>query len=336
MQNALIVGYLNIFMKNFKFILSNQTNPQFNIASEEYLLKHTNDFYIYLWRNDKSVIVGNNQNTILEVNLKKATNDGVKVVRRLTGGGAVYHDIENICYTIIAPYKNGEDYYKKFTTPVINYLNDLGVLAKFSGRNDITVCDKKISGNAQVVYKDRILHHGTILFNTNLDTLENLLIQNDIKVKSKGIKSIRARVVNVKEFLPNLTCDEFLNGLSNYLKNDLTPYSFTEKDILSINKLVKEKYSTYEWNIGKSPKGNLRIDFKLNFGTMTFTFNLIDGIISNFEIFGDYFSLKPLTDICDKINGRKFTKETFENAFKDISNYIKGVNAQEIVDKIFL
>ena len=322
-------------MKNFKFILSNQTNPQFNIASEEYLLKQTDDFYIYLWRNDKRVIVGNNQNTILEVNLKKANSDGVKVVRRLTGGGAVYHDIENICYTIIAPYKSGEDYYKKFTTPVINYLNDLGVPAKFTGRNDITVNDKKISGNAQVVYKDRILHHGTILFNTNLKTLQELLIQNDIKVKSKGIESIRARVVNVKEFLPNTSCNDFLKGLCDYLKKDLIEYSFTEKDIESINKLVKEKYSTYEWNISKSPKGILRIDFKLDFGTMTFTFDLINGIISNFEIFGDYFSSKPLIDICDKINGQKFIKETFENAFEDISNYIKNAKKQEIIDKIF-
>ena len=322
-------------MKNFKFILSNQTNPQFNIASEEYLLKRTTDFYIYLWRNEKSVIVGNNQNTILEVDLKKASIDGVKVVRRLTGGGAVYHDTQNICYTIIAPYKNGEDYYKKFTTPVINYLNDLGVPAKFSGRNDITVCDKKISGNAQVVYKDRILHHGTILFNTDLDALQKVLIQNDVKVKSKGIKSIRARVVNVKEFIPNFTCDEFLNGLSSYLKKDLTPYTFTKEDILSINKLVEEKYSTYEWNIGKSPKGNLRIDFKLPFGTMTFTFDLIDGIINNFEIFGDYFSIKPLDDIIYNLNGQKYTKETFEKAFEDISSYIKGANGQEIVDKIF-
>jgi lipoate-protein ligase A len=175
------VDYI-IFMKDFKFILSNQTNPQFNIASEEYLLKQTDGFYVYLWRNLPSVIVGLNQNTLLEVNLKKANEKGIQIVRRLTGGGAVYHDLENVCYTIIAPYKNGEDYYEKFTKPVIEYLNNLGVPAKFTGRNDITIDNKKISGNAQVIYKDRILHHGTILFNTNLDALQSVLIQNDIKM----------------------------------------------------------------------------------------------------------------------------------------------------------
>ncbi len=329
------MGYLLNIMKKFKFILSNETKPQFNIASEEYLLKNTDDYYVYLWRNDKSVIVGVNQNTLLEVNLKKASEQNVNVVRRLTGGGAVYHDLNNICYTIIAPYNNEDNFYTKFTKPIIDYLNNLGVKAEFSGRNDITVDSQKISGNAQVVYKDRIMHHGTILFNTDLNELQKVLIQNDIKIESKGIKSIRARVINVKEYLPNMTCEDFLNGLGDYLKKDLIPYSFTEKDISSINTLVKEKYSTYEWNIGKSPKGTLRIDFKLNFGTMTFTFDLINGYINNCEIFGDYFSNAPLSAISEKLNGKKFIKETFILAFNDISNYIKGAKAQEIVDKIF-
>ncbi len=323
-------------MKNFKFILSNQTNPQFNIASEEYLLKYTNDFYVYLWQNDKSVIVGNNQNTILEVNLKIANEKNVNVVRRLTGGGAVYHDLENICYTIIAPYKQGEDYYVKMTKPIIDYLNKLGVSATFSGRNDITVDGKKISGNAQVVYKDRILHHGTILFNTNLENLQNLLIQNDIKVQSKGIQSIRARVANVKEYLKDdITCKEFLQGLSEYLKENLTSYTFTESDVCKINELVENKYSTYAWNVGKSPKGNMRIDLRQNFGTMTITFDLINGIISNCEIFGDYFAIKSLTNISDNLNGKKFDKESFIEAFKDISLYISNADAYEIANKIF-
>ncbi|MBQ9782619.1 MAG: lipoate--protein ligase [Clostridia bacterium] len=322
-------------MKNFKFILSNQTNPQFNIASEEYLLKHTDGFYVYLWRNSPCVIVGLNQNTLLEVNLKKSTNSGVKVVRRLTGGGAVYHDLENVCYTIIAPYKKGEDYYEIFTKPVIEYLNSLGANATFSGRNDITIDNKKISGNAQVVYKDRILHHGTILFNTNLDALQSVLIQNDVKVKSKGVKSIRARVVNVKDYLKNTSCDDFLNGLANYLKKDLTTYTFTNQDVTKINELVDKKYSTYEWNIGKSPKGEYRIDLRLSFGTMTFTFNLVNGIIENFEIFGDYFSNNTLTAVSEKLNGKTYTKDNFITAFKDISSYIDGANELEIADKIF-
>ena len=141
-------------MKKFKLICSNIHDPYFNLASEEYLLKNTSDFYIYLWINSPAVIVGNNQNTLMEVNLNETEKKNVKVVRRLTGGGAVYHDLNNICYTIISPYNKDENSYIKYTKPVIEYLNSLDVKAEFSGRNDICVDGKKVSGNAEVVYKN--------------------------------------------------------------------------------------------------------------------------------------------------------------------------------------
>ncbi len=322
-------------MYNFKFISSNEHNPYFNIASEEYLLKQTTGYYIYLWRNSPAVIIGNNQNTLLEVNLNKATSKDIKVVRRLTGGGAVYHDLNNICYTIIAPYNSLVNSYIEFTTPIINYLNSLGVNAKFSGRNDICIDDKKISGNAQVVYKDRIMHHGTLLFDTDLSVLNEVLLEDKLKTKSKGIKSIRARVTNVKNYLPNLNCDEFFNNLCNYLKNNLEEYTFNNEDISKIEKLEYEKYRTYSWNIGNSPKGSSKIDIRLSFGTLTLTFDLVSGIISNAEIFGDYFSKDSLQNVANKLNGKKFEKEDFLIAFSDITNYIENASASEIVDKIF-
>ena len=188
-------------MNSVKFIYSNCIDPFFNIASEEYLLKQTDGFYIYLWQNSPAVIIGNNQNTLLEVNLGYAKNNNVSIVRRLTGGGAVYHDLNNVCYTIIAPFNSSENNYVKFTKPVIDFLDSLGVKATFSGRNDITIGDKKISGNAQVVYKDRIMHHGTLLFNSDLDVLSKVLLENKLKTQSKGIKSNRARVTNIKNHL---------------------------------------------------------------------------------------------------------------------------------------
>ena len=145
----------------YKFITHDNHNPYFNLASEEYLLKVKGGYYFYLWINSPSVIVGINQNTLQEVNLGFTERNGIKVVRRLTGGGAVYHDLNNICYTVIAPYDENVDNYKKFTAPVIEYLNSLGVKAEFSGRNDITVDGKKISGNAQTVHNGTIMHHGT-------------------------------------------------------------------------------------------------------------------------------------------------------------------------------
>ncbi len=323
-------------MENFYFVVSTSNDPYFNLASEEYLLKQTSKYYIYLWINSPSVIIGNNQNTLLEVNLKNAESKNIKVVRRITGGGAVYHDYNNVCYSIIAPFDEKENNYIKFTKPVIEFLNSLGVKAEFSGRNDITIGGKKISGNAQVIYKNRILHHGTLLFDTDLNVLSDVLIENKLKTETKGIKSVRARVTNIKEYLTTpLTCNEFFVALSNHFKKDLPVYSFTKSDILKINEIINTKYSTYDWNIGYSPKGSVRFDGRFNFGTLTLTFNLISGIISDAEVFGDYFSNKNLQTLIDNLNGKKFIKEEVLKALNDIKSYIKGADALEIVEKLF-
>lgn len=323
-------------MENFKFIYSDIVDPYFNIASEEYLLKQTNGYYIYIWKNSPAVIIGNNQNTLLEVDVNTANKEGIKVVRRLTGGGAVYHDLNNVCYTIIAPFNSEENNYIKFTKPVIEYLNSLGVNATFAGRNDILVDGRKISGNAQVIYKDRIMHHGTILFDTNLEVLSQILIQNKIKIESKGIKSTRSRVTNIIEHLPKkMTASEFENGLIGHLSKNLEVYSFTDSDIKNIQNLVDNKYSSYEWNIGESPKGSNKIDLKFSFGIITITFDLVNGFVQNAEIFGDFFANDKLTSISNKLNGKKFIKEDFLEAFTGIDSLIKGATASEIVDKIF-
>ena len=139
------------------FVKGISTDPRFNLASEEYLLKHTDKCVIYIWQNAPSVIVGVNQNALAEINFDFVNKKGIKVVRRQTGGGAVYHDLGNVCYTIIAPYNNEINHYKEFTAPVIEYLSSLGVKAEFSGRNDLLVDGLKVSGTAQTVYKNRIL-----------------------------------------------------------------------------------------------------------------------------------------------------------------------------------
>ncbi len=324
-------------MENFKFISSNINDPYFNLASEEYLLKQKGGYYIYLWINSPAVIIGNNQNTLLEVNLNTASEKDIKIVRRLTGGGAVYHDLNNICYTIIAPFDNSENNYIKFTNPVISYLQSLGVNAKFSGRNDICIEDQKISGNAQVIYKDRIMHHGTILFDTDLSVLTDVLIENKLKTQSKGVKSIRARVTNIIEHLKkDMSAKEFYDGLCTFMKKDYEEYSFSQEDLSKINELKENKYQTYEWNVGYSPKGNSRFDGRFDFGTITLTFDLINGIINNAEMFGDYFSNKNVSQIISKLNGKRFIKEEIALALSGIENYIAGANATEIADKLFL
>ncbi|MBO5851137.1 MAG: lipoate--protein ligase [Clostridia bacterium] len=321
-------------MNNFKFIYHENFDPYFNIACEEYLLKQTGDSYIRLYLNEPSVIIGSNQNTLLEVNLKECEKRNVKVVRRLTGGGAVYHDLNNVNYSIITPYNAQESSYLEFCKPVIEYLDSLGVKAEFSGRNDIVVDGKKISGNAQVVYKDRILHHGTLLFDTNLSVLESVLIQNEIKVKAKGVKSVRARVCNIKEHV-NISVKEFFNGLLAYLKKGLPIYELTEQDLLKINELAKQKYSTYEWNVGASLKGENKIDIRCSFGTLSLSFDLVDGLIQNAEIYGDFFSNDSVLNFVSNLNGKRFLKQDLLLAFDGIENYIKGATKEEIVDKLF-
>lgn len=323
-------------MKDFYFLTHDNTDAYFNLASEEYLLKHTDKFFIYLWVNDKAVIVGTNQNAIEEVNLAYTEKAGIKVVRRLTGGGAVYHDKGNICYTVIAPYNQDEDHYKKFTAPVINFLNKLGVRAEFSGRNDIIVDDKKISGNAQTVYQNRIMHHGTILFDTDSSELTNSLNPSKIKMQSKGIKSVRARVTNVREHLPvDMTTDAFKKGLEEEFKSTCTEYKFSEQDISAINKLVEEKYSTYEWNIGRSPTGINSFTHKFPFGIFTINFDTENGCLTNVKISGDFFERQDIFYFENSLSGLRFEKKELAKAFTNIDKYIIGANGQEIIDKIF-
>ena len=322
-------------MDKFFFLTHGNHDPYFNLASEEYLLKNKSENFIYLWINSPAVIVGYNQNALQEVNLSYAEEKGIKIVRRLTGGGAVYHDLNNVCYTVIAPYDANADAYRKFTAPVIEYLNSLGVKAEFSGRNDITVDGKKISGNAQTVYKDRIMHHGTLLFDTDMSALTFALKPNKLKTESKGIKSVRARVANVREYLPSLTVAEFKNGLKEYFGKSCEEYTLSEKDIAAINLLVRDKYSQYEWNIGRSPKGKNLFEYKFPFGILSFSFDTVDGKIQNADVYGDFFSTGDIKEFSERLNGVRFTKKDVAAAFACVADYIKGANADEIIEKLF-
>lgn len=323
-------------MEEFLFLTHDNHDPYFNISSEEYLLKNKRENFIYLWINSPAVIVGNNQNTIQEVNLSYAEEQGIKIVRRLTGGGAVYHDFGNICYTVIAPYDEKADNYRKFTAPVIGYLKTLGVNAEFAGRNDILVGGRKISGNAQTIYKDRILHHGTILFNTDMTVLGKVLNPSKIKMESKGIKSVRSRVVNVFDVLPEkISAEKFYGGLCEFFKRTCREYSFTDEDLAAINALNIGKYSTYEWNVGKSPVGKNNFTERFNFGTITITFDTDKGYIENAEIFGDFFALKDVKPLAEKLNGKKPQKNDVIIALADMDEYISRANGKEVAEKMF-
>ena len=234
------------------------TNPYFNLAMEEYLLKNFNEDMFILWRNENAVIVGKNQNTLSEINLDYIKEHSIPVVRRQSGGGAVFHDLGNINFTFIANNNDSFSDFKRFTTPIIDLLKTLDINAEFSGRNDLLIDGCKFSGNAQYNYKDRVMHHGTLLFSSQIADLSNALKVKPIKFEGKGVKSVKSRVTNISDHLKEpLTVLEFKDLIMNYLEKintDNKHYTLSELDIENINKLVEEKYSTWDWYFGNSPK----------------------------------------------------------------------------------
>jgi lipoate-protein ligase A len=219
---------------------------------------------------------------------------------------------------------------------VIEYLNSLGVQAEFSGRNDIVVDGKKISGNAQTVFGDRVMHHGTLLFDTDLSVLEKALNPNKLKMESKGIKSVRARVTDIKSHLKcAMTIEEFKNGLKEKFLKNAKEYTFSDQDLNKIHKLVSEKYSNFAWNIGSSPKGKNVFEKKFSFGVFTFTFDTVNGKLENADITGDFFLKKDILEFVKKLNGIDFTRLDMEKAFETIDEYIVGAKGSEIINQMF-
>jgi len=243
-------------------ILSKNNDPYFNIASEEYFLKKFDQNIFYLYINLNSIIIGKHQNTLAEINYQFIQENNIPVVRRLSGGGTVFHDPGNINFCFISNEEKGELVnFKKYTTPIVNFLVSLNVNASHGGRNDILIEGSKISGNASHVFKSRVMHHGTLLYNSQLHSLTNALKNDPLKFKDKAVKSVRSKVTNILNHLEKQQSVEwFTKTLSEYIiKNyGCTLYEITEEDSIEIKKLVETKYKTWEWNFGYSPKYQLK------------------------------------------------------------------------------
>lgn len=320
----------------YVFITHDNADATFNIASEQYLLERSNENVVYLWRNRSAVIVGVNQNTLKEVDTDYTSSNEIQVVRRISGGGAVYHDLGNICFTVITDYDENLDNIEEFTRPVTEFLTSLGLDSAVTGRNDITANGYKISGMAQCVKGGRIMRHGTLLFDTDVTVLEKALKPNPLKLKAKGIDSVRKRVMNVKSLMnTDMSADEFFDRFRVYMAKGKIQRDFTKDEISQINELKEQKFATYEWNFGKSSTAQFNRSARFTFGCMDVSFDVDGGYIRNFNIFGDFFSKGNINELISKFNGIKPCKEDIMNALSGVENYILGASAREITEKLF-
>ncbi|AQS55551.1 lipoate--protein ligase [Novibacillus thermophilus] len=326
------------------YIQNDSTDPRYNLALEEYVFKHLKfeEDFIMLWQNEPSVIVGKNQNTVEEINVDYVEQHGIHVVRRSTGGGAVYHDLGNLNYTFITKADGTGIDFRKFTQPVIRVLNSLGVPAEFNSRNDIAIRGKKFSGNAQRVYKNRVLHHGTIMFNSKLEDVHNVLKVKAEKFKSKSVKSVRSRVTNISDYLPEpITIDEFKKLLLErlFLEQDSPKreYLLTEEDQAEIRKMMEEKYANWEWNYGYSPKFNYEKTDRFDGGTLQVRLNVVKGIIEECKIYGDFFGVEDVQDVENRLKGVRYDRAAIQEALQgvDLDPYFGGITRDELLSCFF-
>ncbi len=320
-------------------------DPRINLAIEEYLLKTMDvekEPVLLFYINQPSIIIGKNQNTIEEINTDYVEDNGIIVVRRLSGGGAVYHDLGNLNFSFITN-DDGDSFmnYKKFTQPVVDALAKMGVNAELSGRNDILAEGRKVSGNAQFSTRGRMFSHGTLMFDTEIDAVVSALKVKKDKIESKGIKSIRSRVANISEFLKEkMTIEEFrLEILKSIFdgEENIRYYELTDQDWENIHKLSAERYQTWEWNYGKSPRFNIQKTHRFPTGGIDIRLEVNHGIIEESHIFGDFFGVGDMTDIEQRLVGTNHGRTAIAEALADIDipTYFGGISTEDFLQLIY-
>ena len=323
-------------------IINDSNNAYYNLAAEEYLIDHFDEDIVMLWRNDNTVVIGKNQNTIEEIDSRYVEEHDISVVRRLTGGGAVFHDMGNVNYTIIQPYREGLfSNYAYFTEAVRDFLQQLGVSATLSGRNDLMIDGKKFSGNAQCVRKGRMMHHGTLMFSSEVKDISGALTPNRKKTESKGVKSVWSHVTNISAHLAEdkMSVEDFMSQLHHYFLRrfpEAVPYELTQEDKTAIQQLTDEKYSTWEWNYGASPAFAVNVSHKYDFGLVDVRLNVARGRIREIRIFGDFFGIRSISELEDLLVGTEYRADAISQAFAGIAldDYISGMAAEELTDLI--
>ncbi len=276
------------------YMETHSTDPCYNLAFEEYQLTHgpAGDILI-LWQNRNAVIIGQNQNAREEVDLEYAKATDTAVVRRITGGGAVYHDLGNLNYSLITDVDSAADLsLRSFSEIVSRALHTMGIPSEVSGRNDILIHGKKVSGSAQRIIGSRILHHGCILFKADPDRISRILTPDKLKYDSGSVKSAKSRITCIEEYLPDkITVSDFWNILKDQI-TDRNPvvYEPDDSELSRIQQLADEKYRTFGWNFGASPGYTVSGKNKYPGGALEFRANVVKGKIRNIQFLGDFMS----------------------------------------------
>ncbi len=326
-------------------VIHRGNDPFFNLAMEEVLFDRSaksGEGYILLWRNSPTVVVGRFQNAAGEVNAPFLRDKGVSVVRRTTGGGAVYHDLGNLNYTFILPVgdrdSKGLDF-ALYTRPLLDFLAEIGVKAELTGRNDLTIDGKKFSGNAQHVSRDTMLHHGTIMFDSCLEDVAAALSVDPEKFKSKGVASVRSRVTNVAPHLPSpMSMEDFIHGLMAHFAAPFRerPRSLDEDETRTISAMRESKYATWDWVWGSSPPFSMTAERRFEKGKVQVYLDIRDGVISDAAIRGDFFSVEDPSAIEGALRGARYTREDVAAALVEIvvENHLMGISGEDFIDLV--
>lgn len=329
------------------FHLNRKTDPAFNLALEELLFTASEEEHFLLWRNSPSIIVGRHQNTAAEISTESVERRKLPVIRRITGGGAVYHDLGNINFSfILRSHTWTEDSAQRLLSPILSFLRGQGLNSVlFSGRNDITADGRKISGCARCLLRGRTLFHGTLLFHTDLGVLAEVLNPDREKIRSKGIRSVRARVGNIRELMDSpCSTDEFLERITSGLlrrfgksgqKDPLPPHLSLEE---KAEVLAETKYRSWEWNYGTPLAYDFENSGRFPGGSVKVSMNIAENRIRDLRFSGDFFTTLPLDGLCKALEGLPPRKEVLLEVLKTIplESYIAGVGAEDLASLLSL
>lgn len=326
-----------------RYLINKSTNPYFNLALDEYAMRHIDideDFF-FLWRNEPAVIIGKNQNTAEEINQKFIDDNGIKVARRVSGGGAVYHDLGNLNFTFIINVDDpGKVNYKKYVQPIIDALKEMGIEAEASGRNDILIDGLKISGNAQRMANGKLMHHGTLLYDVNIEDMVQALNVDPDKITSKGVKSVRSRVTNIKEHLPNSTdIFDFWDSLQYYLSNEGKDKEIilSDEEIAKIEFEAENRFATWDWIYGESPEFNLKNSRRFPGGKVEIMIDVDAGYIQNVRFIGDYLGLEDVAFVEERLKNVRFNRMDVDAVLStiDLRTYFGKISKEELLSLMF-